>query len=345
MPHSSGNFSRLAPVKKTTLKDVAKLCGVTPMTVSKFLNKKGGVSKETAERIQIAIRQLNYTPNLLAKSLRMNKTSTIGVVISDSSQLLLSRMLKGIDDAAFANGYSLIMANTNQNAERERECISTILNKRIDGIILAAPKNFDIDVYNELRSFGIPTVLLMRPSPFQVDCITSDNRQAGYEAVMHLHARGSTHIAHIGLPTDSQNGKERIEGYKQALEKLGLPFTPERLLYASESSMEAGRYAAEQLLRSGVQFDAVFCGCDVLAVGVMQALTKAGKSIPSDVRICGFDDIEMVDQLAIPLTTMRQEVDAMGMDGVKALLARMASPEAEPVYTRLVCKLVVRQSS
>ncbi len=337
--------SRLAPVKRTTLKDVAKLCDVTPMTVSKFLNNKGGVSKETAERIQLAIRQLNYTPNLLAKSLRMNKTSTFGVVMSDSSQLLLSRMLKGIDDEAFAAGYSIIMANTNQNPERERECITTILNKRIDGIILAAPKKIDIDVYNEIRSFGIPMVLLMRSSPFQVDCITSDNRKGGGEAVEYLAGRGARKIHYIGLPADSQSGNDRIEGYRQALGRLGIGFDPALVRHAADSTMEAGREAAEKLLADGFAGDAICCGCDLIAVGVLQALARRGINVPDQVRVIGFDDIDMMENLAIPLTTMRQQVSLMGRQGVRMLLDRLAQPALSPVHVQLPCELVVRVST
>lgn len=333
-----------SPPRKTTLKDVARLCGVTSMTVSKYLNKKGGVSEATAEKIRLAVRQLNYTPNLVAKSLRMNKTQTIGVVISDSSQLLLTRMLQGIDDEAFASGYSIIMANTNQNPERERECITTLLNKRIDGLILAAPRRFDVDVYNEVAGFGIPLVLMMRPSSFPVDIVVSDNRGGGYALAKHLIETGSRRLYAINLPLDNSSGRERMEGIRRALADCGLGREAIGEVNV-EPTMEAGRAAMEALLEEGFSGDTVLCGCDLIAVGAMRAAFGRGARIPDDFRLCGYDDIDMMDNLAVPLTTMRQQVYAMGREGMRLLLKRMDEPSRPPEHRRFPCELVVREST
>ena len=332
------------PVRKTTLKDVAKACGVSPMTVSKMLNGKGGVSQETAKRIRKSIRQLKYTPNLVAKSLRVNKTRTIGVVTSDSSELLFPKMIKGIVDAASDEGYSVIIANTNQNHERENEAIRVLLNKRIDGILLAAPFRADADRIDEIRDFGIPVVLLLRSSDLSVDFVSSDNFRGGYDIVSYLIEKGYRDIRFLNLPREHHNGEERRVGHRQAMNEHGLDYDESAMAFA-RPIIEAGYSAMRELLKKGGSTGTFVCGCDVLAVGAIQASLDAGLRIPDDIRICGYDDIEMLDYLNVPLTTMRQQVYTMGQEGVRLLLKRMENPESGPVQNRLPCELIIRKST
>ncbi|MCC8189057.1 MAG: LacI family transcriptional regulator [Planctomycetes bacterium] len=332
------------PVRKTTLKDVARLCDVSPMTVSKMLNGKGGVSKETSKRIWKAIRQLNYTPNLVAKSLRVNKTRTFGVVTSDSSELLFPKMIKGIVDAAAAADYSVIIANTNQSQERESDAIRVLLNKRIDGLLLGAPFIVDESRVEEIAGFGIPVVLLMRSTPLPVDFVASDNFRGGYDLLSYMVTHGDPTLFFLALPRDHHNGEERIEGYRQAARDHNVPFSEEAVLRV-KPEVSHGYRAMRHLIDRGVRRGAIICGCDVIAVGAIQAALDAGLSVPGDLRICGYDDIEMLDYLNVPLTTMRQKVYEMGQEGIRLLLERMNTPAAPPVQMRLPCDLVVRKSS
>ncbi len=335
------------PARKTTLKDVARMCNVSPMTVSKMLNGKGGVSKETAKRIWKAIRQLNYTPNLIAKSLRVNKTLTLGVVTSDSSELLFPKMISGIIETATASGYSVVIANSNQSEEREEQSIRVLLNKRIDGIVLAAPFRFDEDRVAEIKNFGIPLVLMMRSTELPVDFVASDNDAGGYQLIEYLaRTGGPNHGAYyfINLPREHHNGEERRKAMRTAMADFGITYDSSHASYV-EPNFAAGHAAMGKLLASGVRKGTVVCGCDVIAVGAIQAALEAGVRIPEDIRITGYDDIEMLDYLNVPLTTMRQQVYVMGQEGVKILLRRIDEGEGAPMQSRIPCELILRKST
>ncbi len=335
------------PARKTTLKDVARACDVSPMTVSKMLNGKGGVSKETAKRIWKAIRQLNYTPNMIAKSLRVNKTLTFGVVTSDSSELLFPKMISGIIDAATASDYSVVIANSNQNQAREDQSIKVLLNKRIDGIILAAPFRVDMERVEAIQNFGIPLVLCMRSTELPIDFIASDNHNGGYRLVQHLidTATPENREFHfVNLPRDHHNGQERLVGMRQALADNHIQYDDNRARYV-KPAFEAGTAAMRELIGNGLRRGTVVCGFDVIAVGAIQAALEAGLRVPEDVRVTGYDDIEMLDYLNVPLTTMRQDVYRMGQEGVRMLLRRIEEPNGPLAQIRLDCELVPRRST
>ncbi len=326
------------------MKDVAESCGVSPMTVSKTLNGKGGVSKETSRRIREAVRRLGYAPNLVAKSLRVRETRTIGVVTSDSSDLLFSKMIKGIVDAAAAADYSVIIANTNQSEEMESKAIRTLLNKRIDGIVLAAPFRVDRRRLAEIAGFGTPAVLLMRSTRLPVDFVASDNYQGGYEALSYLVGGGHRDIRLLSLPRGHENGEERLEGYRRAMFDHGVPYREEDVVFV-RPEVGCGYRAMAGLIEGGVRTGTIVCACDIIAVGAIQAALDAGIEVPGAMRFCGYDDIEMLDYLHVPLTTMRQQVYEMGREGVRLLLERMANPDLPPVRKRLPCEMIVRKSS
>ncbi len=335
------------PARKTTLKDVARMCNVSPMTVSKMLNGKGGVSKETAKRIWKAIRQLNYTPNLIAKSLRVNKTLTLGVVTSDSSELLFPKMISGIIETATASGYSVVIANSNQSEEREEQSIRVLLNKRIDGLVLAAPFRLDEDRVAEIKNFGIPLVLMMRSTDLPVDFVASDNDAGGYQLIEYLARTGGPNHGEyyfINLPREHHNGEERRKAMRTAMADFGIDYNPSHAWYV-EPNFAAGHAAMRDLLASGVRKGTVVCGCDVIAVGAIQAALEAGVRIPEEIRITGYDDIEMLDYLNVPLTTMRQQVYVMGQEGVKILLRRIDEGEGAPMQSRIPCELILRKST
>ncbi len=330
--------------RKTTLKDVAEKCGVSLMAVSKILNGKGGASKKTAELIIQTAREMNYTPNLVAKSLRVNATKTLGVIFSDTSQLLFAKLLKGIEDAAAEHGYNIIIANTNQSPERERDSTLVFVNKRIDGLLLAAPINTDDQSILTNLGYGIPLALLMRFTQLPVDTVISDNYHGSYEIVDYLIRTGSRRIYFLNMPKWSMNGEERRKGYRQALLDNGLAYD-EKLIRNLPPQIEDGVSAMRDLLKKGFDGDAIFCGCDMIAVGVMHAATEAGIEVPGQLRIAGYDDVDMLDYLRVPITTMRQRVYEMGREGVRLVLRRINKPDAEPVQTVLPCELIIRKST
>ena len=330
--------------KKATLRDIARMCDVSPMAVSMAINHKTGISKKTAEKIWKAIRKLNYTPNMVAKSLRVSSTKTIGVIISDSSHLLFTKLLKSVGDAAEAAGYSIIMASTDQNPERERNAIDVLLNKRIDGLLLAAPILTDDAKILDVINFGIPVVMIMRSSTFDVDCVCTDNFNGAYAITDYLAKTGSRTIHMINLPRASQSGAERLRGYRQALLDNGMKCDLRSVPHVGPQIAD-GKEAMNKLLDKGVKEGAVFCGCDLIAIGAMEAALSRGLKIPGDLRICGFDDIEMLDHLAVPLTTMRQPIEQMAHISLNLLFDRIRDPSRKTGRVALPSELIIRRST
>lgn len=338
--------SRVKSVKKVTLKDVAEYCGVSPMTVSRILNNQGLVAKETAARIRKAVRQLNYTPNLVAKSLRMNKTHTFGLVMSDGTHLLFGRLIHSIMEAATEVGYSVLTANTNRNPELEQRSINLLLDKRIDGLILCAPYTVNDEELERMRDMGIPVVVIMRYGDFPADCIASDNDEASYDMVRYLIDNGIRDIYFLNLPKEHPNGRERWLGCRRAMRDNGLPCSKDRVFHVTPGTW-GGYEFMKGLIERGLRRGAFVCGCDTIAVGGIKAALEAGIDIPGDMQFCGFDDIDLLDFLNVPLTTMRQRVEEMGRESVRLLVERQGGGawKSEPARLRLPCDLVVRRST
>ncbi len=330
-------------MKKATLRDVAERCGVSSMTVSRFLNSTCVVSPAVSAKIRKAVAELDYTPNLIAKSLRDRKTLSIGMVITDSSDLLFSRMTKSVIEAADDAGYSVIMANAQQQRELQRKSITMMLGKRIDGLVLGAPYPLPDAQVREIRSHGIPVVILMRTNDQGIDFVNSDNEAGGYEIVRHILARGWRNIHFLNLYRLNPNGAERGVGNRRALREAGLPYT-KGMCSVSYPSIEEGRKATHALLARGVRPEVLVCGGDVLAIGAVEACLEAGLRVPEDIRICGFDDSSMLDYLKVPLTTMRQDVNRMAWEGIRILLSRRENPEGEQVRMLFPAELVQRKS-
>jgi LacI family transcriptional regulator len=331
--------------KKVTLKDIATEAGVSMMTVSNVLNVRGKATEETARRITEIARRLNYRPNQVARSLRAEETKTIGVVVSDSSQLVLAKVIRSIEEEAAAAGYSVIVANTGQNLEKEKAAIELLLNKRIDGLILAAPLCTDAQQMQILTGFGTPLVLLMRTSSaIRVSSVINDNEQGGYEIVRHLIDNRRLPIRFLSLPQDSQSGQSRRQGYRRALNGQGISLD-EADITCCQPTIEAGHAAMCRLLDSGFSAGAVCCGCDLIAIGAIRAIQDRGLSVPQDLAVTGYDDIDLADYLSVPLTTMRQPKAELGREGVRLLVEQIGKPGGEPRQIILPSTLIVRSSA
>jgi DNA-binding LacI/PurR family transcriptional regulator len=331
--------------KPVTLKDVAAEAGVSQMTVSNVLNGKGGLSEATRTRVLAIARRLGYRPNQIARSLRADATQTFGVVVSDSSQLVFAKVIRGIEQAAAAAGYSVIVANTDQNAEQEKRSVELLLAKRIDGLILAAPLRTADEELQELIRFGVPLVLLMRSSDLaDISSVGNDNEGGGYAILSYLLASGSRDIYYLCLPEPSQSGRRRIQGYRRALAAHGLALDPARLIFC-QASIESGYRAMHEILAGGARGGAICCGCDLIAIGAMQALREQSRQIPAEFRVTGYDDIDLAEHLSVPLTTMRQPKELIGRTGVELLIRQIRAADWQPQQIILPSILVIRQSA
>lgn len=331
--------------KNATLKDIATEAGISTTAVSKVLNNKGGISKQTEERVIEIANRLGYRPNFVAKSLKVNSTKTIGLVVSDSSHSFFGSVIKGAEEEAARQGYSIILANTNRSRETEKNAIDTLMSKRIDGLLLASSMLTREEDVAYLESLGVPYVFLIRRSndrkaPF----VGNDNVRGAFDIVNYLIQTGSKRIHFLNMVKESTSSKDRLEGYKQALEAGGIAFDSS-LVFNIRPEIEEGYTIMRSVLERGERVEALFCGCDILGIGAMEAILEQGLDIPADVRVCGYDDIEFAAYLRRPLTTMRQPKEIIGVKGMGLLMKRINKSRGYPETVVLKSELVVRQST
>lgn len=331
-------------MSKVTLKDVAREAGVSAMSVSKALNNKSGVSDDTRQRILQVAQQMHYTQNQVARSLRVDETKTIGVVLSDCSEMVATKVLRGIQDVAARQGYSVILSNANNSGETERAAVQTLVSKRIDGLALVAPLLYANESIAWLEGFGVPFVLLMRQNgQSTVDTIINDNYLGGYQTVEHLIQEGCKSFAFL-LLRDSIISQERLNGYRQAMRDARIDcencYFTEVLPFYGE-----GFAAANAMLDQVRQYDAMVCACDAVAIGAMAALLDAGIRIPQDICITGYDGVDFCNYLRVPLTTVAQPFYEIGSQGAEVLLDRIKYAQSPVRKLVLKSELIVRDSS
>jgi DNA-binding LacI/PurR family transcriptional regulator len=333
------------PNKKITLKDIAAEAGLSTTAVSKVLNNMGSTSLETQERVKKIARRLGYSPNLVAKSLKNNCTKTIGLVVADSSHSFLGSVIKGAQEEAAKYGYNIILANTNRNRETEKKAINLLLEKRIDGLLLASSMLIQKIDKPFLESLGIPYVFLVRRSEDKEDAfVGNDNVHGAFDIVEYLIKTGSRNIHFLNMDKVSTSSKDRLKGYIKALEHYDLPYDSS-LVYNMRPEIEEGYTVMRDLLERGEKIEAVFCGCDIICIGAMEAILEKGLRIPEDIRVCGYDDIEFAAYLRKPLTTMRQPKEIIGVKAIDLILNRIQNNLEQPGVILLKSELVVRQST
>ena len=332
-------------MKLPTMEDIAKEVGVSKMTVSKAFNNKPSVSKKTREKILTVAEKLNYKHNMIAGSMRSKKTKTIGLIISDSSFSFFPDVIKGIEDCALQNGYALLLCNTGGDHNMEKKKIDLLLSKRVDGLILAAStfiNKYDVDY---LSTIGTPFIYTIRiPINEKVDYVANDNYHGAYMMVDYLVRTGSKKIHFFNMQSVSTSANKRLEGYKKALEKHGICYD-ENIVYGINHTIEAGYAHMKELLSYGEELKAVFCGCDIIAIGVMQAALDMGFKIPDDIRVASYDGIELAQYLQVPLTTVNQPKYDIGKKSVELLIKRINEPSKEPEAIIIKSELCIRKST
>ena len=332
-------------MKRTTMEDIAREVGVTKMTVSNVLSGKPRIGKETREKVLEAANKLHYTYNSVAGNLRSNRTKTIGLIISDSSFSFFPSVIKGIEDCAVQNGYALLLCNTNGDHQTEKEKIELLISKRVDGIILAASTFTSMEDIAYLSGLGVAFVYAIRiPIASHVDYVANDNYHGAYMMIDYMISTGSREIYFFNMISISTSANQRLDGYKMALKKHGIQYD-ENMIFRIDHSVEAGYAQMKALLSQETDVSAVFCGCDVIAIGVMQAALDLGRRIPDDIRIASYDDIEFAQYLQVPLTTVNQPKYDIGKKSVELLLRRIEKPYKKSEAVILEPTLSIRKST
>jgi LacI family transcriptional regulator len=330
-----------------TLKDVARRAGVHAGTASRALNEatRSLVKGETAERVASAAAELGYRPDYLARSFKTRRTLSVGIVIPDINNPLFPPMVRGIEDRLLAAGYVALLANTENDPEREELIVDQLLARRMDGLVLATAKRYDPRLA-DLQRHGIELVLANRVSDDPaLPSVAVDDLAGSCMVVEHVAALGHRLVAHVAGPQSVSTGKGRYAGFLVAMARCGLEVPEERVAFADSFSIEEGQRRALQLLSRDPRPTAVVAANDMLALGCYTALAELGLSCPGDVSVTGFNDMPFMDRLNPPLTTVRVPQYELGWKAAELLLERIAHPGSPPKSIRLGPKLVVRGST
>ncbi|QHM73108.1 Ribose operon repressor [Mixta intestinalis] len=326
------------------MKDVARMAGVSTSTVSHVINNNRFVSEAIREKIEAAIRELNYAPSALARSLKINQTHTIGMLLTASSNPFYAEVVRGVENSCYERGYSLVLCNTEGDEERMNRSLETLLQKRVDGLLIMCTESHLPSVDILTRYPGIPSVM-MDWAPFEGDSdIIQDNSLLGGElAANYLIARGYQRIACIAGPLDKTPACLRLEGFKKAITAAGLPL-PAEYIVNGDFEFQGGFNGMNALLACKIRPQAVFTSNDAMAVGAYHALYQAGLRIPEDMAIMGYDNIELARYMTPPLTTIHQPKDELGELAIDTLIHRMKAPGASQQKLVLTPELIERHS-
>ncbi|MBE3724421.1 substrate-binding domain-containing protein [Vibrio parahaemolyticus] len=328
-----------------TMKDIAKLAGVSTSTVSHVINKTRFVSEEISERVNNAAKELNYyAPSALARSLKVNRTKTIGMLVTTSTNPFFGEVVKGVERSCYHKGYSLILCNTEGDNERMRQSINTLLQKRVDGLILmcSSLEGERIDVFE--RYPDIPVVVMdWGPMLFTSDKIQDNSLRGGYLAAKYLIDCGHTEIGYITGPFMKHQAQMRYEGYKRAMNEAGLEFNANWII-ESDFECEGGYQAFKKMAERGTLPSSIFVSNDMMAMGVINAANELGIKVPDDLSIIGYDDIHIAKFMSPSLTTIHQPKYRLGQAAVETLVRRLDDKSNEAQVVQLEPTLVVRNS-
>lgn len=329
-----------------TLKELARLAGVHPSTVSRVLNAEAGVrlSAATRERVFELARETGYRPNHTARSLKRRQTLVIGVLIPDISNPLFASMFRGVEDAAFARGYNALLCSTDDRPGRLDRHVRLLSERQVDGLILATARCHD-ETVAWLRERDEAFVLLNRRTAEHAERYVVGDDFGGAElATRHLLAVGCRRVAHLAGPDSVMTGQLRRRGYRRALEADGLGEDP--ALVAECDFTEAGGYRATRgLLERAPQPDGIFAVNDMAALGALDALDERGLDVPGDVALVGFNDVPLAARVSPALTTVRVPIYAMGAAAAEMLIDLLGDRAAPAAGRVLESRLIVRAST
>ncbi len=326
-----------------TIKDVAKAANVSVATVSRVLNKKTNVSDEAVQAVNRAVEELGYSPNFLGRDLRKSETKRILAIIASTEHSFYSEVLRGMQDAAYAQGYDVLIATTRDNPEHEMHLLNMLFSKAVDGAVLLAPK-LDADTISDLARKYHLAMCLERLEGCNILCVTIDNELAGYDAVKLLISRGRSRIGLITTRVRSQSSIDRENGYRRALREAGIPID-EDLIYYGDYDTDSGFRACEQFMRLKQRPDAIFSISDTIAIGAMTYAIRNGISVGKDVLFFGFDNIAYSHMFIPRLSTVEQPCYMQGKTVIERLISNMKAEEPDMGLYKLPHSLILREST
>jgi LacI family transcriptional regulator len=329
---------------RPTIKDVAVRAGVSRQTVSRVINDKGEIRPQTRERVLAAIDELGYRPNAAARSIVVGRTCTLGCISPNLTDYTFANIIEGAQAEARRLGYFVLTGSARTEADVE-PLLEQLLHRQIDGLLVLNPRADErYRYFLPLVDKGLAVVYVNNtPQGAPVSSVRCDDRHGGYQATRHLVGLGHRVIATILGPDNEECTFDRLDGYRQALDEAGLRFDP-GFVDQGDWSATSGYRATQRLLETGRPFTALFAQNDQMAVGAIRALREAGRQVPGEVSIVGFDDIPLASYFDPPLTTLRQPMQESGTQAARLLVQTVEDPSRPPEQIAIPARLVVRAS-
>lgn len=338
--------------KPATLADVAKEAGVVAMTASRAINRSGYVSDEVRTRVLKAAHRLRYSPNILARQLKLRRLNTVGVVLPDVSNPFSTELLEGMKGVLDEKGYTAFVTTSGRRVDQEVSGIRALVNHRVDGLLIATRGTRIGDaLVRDLAQLGPPIVTIGRPiDGVAVDCITADHWQGAFDAVSHLIQLGHARIGFIGISHHDRYTLRRFHGYEAALKANGIKQIARYVVGSSIApafaTQEDGHLGMQQLLRLKNPPTAVFARNDFAAIGALRAAHEVGLNVPKDIAIVGFDNIPLAAYTTPTLTTVMQPIAKQGQIAAQLLIDRIEGRTSKRSVLRTIgCQLIVREST
>ncbi|MFC3023555.1 HTH-type transcriptional repressor PurR [Vibrio zhugei] len=327
-----------------TIKDVARLAGVSTTTVSHVINKTRFVAETTQERVLNAVKELNYAPSAVARSLKCNTTRTIGMLVTQSTNQFFSEVIDGVESYCYRQGYTLVLCNTGGIYEKQRDYVRMLAEKRVDGILVMCS-----DMTPQLMEMldnhaDIPKVIMdWGLEDSQADNILDNSEEGGYLATKHLIENGHSDIACLSGHLSKVACQERIRGFRRAMQEAKLPVNEDWILEGN-FECDTAVLAADKLLAMDSLPTAVFCFNDTMALGLISRLQQKGCRVPDDISVIGYDNIELAEYFSPPLTTIHQPKRRVGKNAFEILLERIKNKQHERRTFEMHPELVIRDT-
>jgi LacI family transcriptional regulator len=327
-----------------TIADVAREAGVSRQTVSRVINAKGEISETTCRRVQAVIERLGYRPNSIARSLATQRTFTLGVIVPDIANPFFAEVVRGAEEVAHRVGYSILLANSVEDPQREADLLNILEDKQVDGLILCSSRLPDDQLAEHIDRHPSVVLINRRLPQTRVHTVRVDYHQGARQVMAHLFALERHFIGFLAGPLTAYSSGERMQGYREALAEHGQSYDPGLLRFCSPY-YDDGCKAAGELLSARPQIDAIICFNDLVTAGALCACRRSGRRVPEDVALAGADDILLASLISPALTTLSVDKRQLGASAMQLLLDEIAGATHGPQDIVIPQTLVLRGST
>ena len=332
--------------RKYRIAEIAEICGVSKATVSRVINHSAqGVGKETRNKVQKVIDELDYRPNVLARSIATRRSNMIGLITPDVSNFFYPEIIRSVTDYMDSKGYSVLIANSDYDPQKEAAQLLRMIDLRADGIILCSGVS-NSEFLKDFRKYHVPLGLLGRTfdSSLSDVSISGNNVAGGYKSAKYLIDGGNKRIAYIEGNPNISGSQQRMEGYKKALRESGIQFLQE-LVISGDYSIQFGKQTVQNLLSNHVDFDAIMTGSDLIAIGIVSELLRQGIRVPEEKEVIGIDNIELSSIFYPPLTTISKPHYDMAQHLSRQLVNAIEGNSIALAHTTVEPSLVIRETT